>query len=128
MKRAMRFGDQEASAGANHAMPGDALSAGASGHGIANGARASREAQRTSEFAVRGDATARNFLDQPIDGLPGHLSCAPQKKEEFTADGQRPQRKSTTGSPVLEKAAERRAPTSGACVPYRRKSFSLGET
>lgn len=124
----MRFRDQEPSTGANHAVPRNALSAGASSHGVADGAGASGKTQGAGEFAVGGDTAARNFLDQAIDGLPGHLSCAPRKKEEFTADGQRPQRKSTTGSPVLEKAAERRAPTSGACVPYRRKSFSLGET
>lgn len=72
LKRAVGFGDEEASAGADDAVPRDALSTGASGHGVADGARASGEAKGAREFAVGGDATTRNFLDQAIDGLPGH--------------------------------------------------------
>lgn len=68
------FGDEQASAGADDAVPGDALSAGASGHGVADGARASRKAEGTRQCAVGGHFPARDFFDQAVDRLPGHGS------------------------------------------------------
>jgi hypothetical protein len=72
LERAVRFGDEQASAGANNAMPRDASSAGASGHGIADRSRTSGKTQRTREFAISGDTAPGNLFYQPIDGLPGH--------------------------------------------------------
>jgi hypothetical protein len=73
LERAVRFGDEESSAGANDAMPRDALSAGTSGHSVADGTCSSGEAQGTRQFAIRRDATTRNLFDEPIDRLPGHV-------------------------------------------------------
>lgn len=71
----MRFGNQEAPAGADDAVPGDATTARSGGHCIAHRASATGEFECAGEFAVGGDTTARDFLDQAIDRFPGHDGC-----------------------------------------------------
>lgn len=82
LEGAVGLGDEKASAGAHDAMPGDTLSAGASGHGVANGARAAGKAESTSEFSVGGHFAPRNLLDEAVDGLPGHCVCILRDEEK----------------------------------------------
>lgn len=78
----MRLRDEQASTGADDAVPRNPLPAGACGHGVTDGASAAREAQGTSEFPIGGHFAPGNLLDEAIDRLPGH-------EENFTAEPRR---------------------------------------
>jgi len=63
--------DDDAPSGGNDAMPGDTLTARASGHGPAGGTSASREPDSPGQLAVGGNASFGDALDEVVESLPG---------------------------------------------------------
>ena len=63
--------DDDAPSGGNDAMPGDTLTARASGHGSAGGPSAAREPHGLGQLAVGGDASFGDALDEGVESLPG---------------------------------------------------------
>src|ERR1700722_3537177 len=68
----IRLGNANVSAGAKHAMPGNASPVGGRGHRIAHGTRATRQTQRLSYLAIGCYASTRDFFHQTINRIPGH--------------------------------------------------------
>jgi hypothetical protein len=65
------FADDDTSSGGNHAVPGDALTARASGHGSAGGTSATGELHGACQLAVSGDAAFGDAFDEGVESLPG---------------------------------------------------------
>ena len=63
--------DDDTSAGGNDAVPGDGLTARASGHGSAGGTSAAREAHSQGQLAVGGNASFGDALNEGVESLPG---------------------------------------------------------
>jgi hypothetical protein len=55
----------------DHPVPGDALAAGASGHGVTGGASASRQMRGASQLSVSNYAAFRDALHERIELVPG---------------------------------------------------------
>jgi hypothetical protein len=72
LKGSKWLADDQFSASADDAMPGNPAAARCTGHRVADDARAAAYLERASNFSVRGYATARNSFYQPVDGVPGH--------------------------------------------------------
>lgn len=72
----VRFANQEPAPGPDDAVPRDAESGRAGGHGMTGGTRTSAQAERPGDFAVRGDATAWDFFHEFVDRVPGHGASA----------------------------------------------------
>jgi hypothetical protein len=63
--------DDDAPSGGNHAMPGNTLTARASGHGSAGGTSAAGEPHRPGQLAIGGDAAFGDAFDEGVESLPG---------------------------------------------------------
>ena len=98
LERTMRFRDEQTSSSANNAVPGDALSTGASGHRVADRSRAAAQTQLPRKFTVRSDFAARDLLDQPIHRLPGHGLCVLRDRRIYRRDAENAERIGDGGS------------------------------
>src|SRR5690348_92516 len=65
-----RFLREEPAARADHSMPGNSSTGGASGDGESSSPGAARQAEHFGELPVRDDAPARNALHKGIDFVP----------------------------------------------------------
>jgi hypothetical protein len=63
--------DDDTSACGDNAVPGDGLTARASGHGSAGGTSAPREPHSPGQLAVGGDASFGDALDEGVESFPG---------------------------------------------------------
>jgi hypothetical protein len=63
--------DDDTAAGGNDAVPGDTLTARASGHGSAGGTSATGKPHRPSQLAIGGGAALRDAFNEGIESLPG---------------------------------------------------------
>jgi hypothetical protein len=63
--------DDDTSSGGNDAMPGDTLTARASGHRSAGGTSATGEPHGARQLAVGGDAAFGYAFDEGVESLPG---------------------------------------------------------
>lgn len=66
-----RFPYHDSPACGDHTMPGNALAAGTSGHGVTGGASASRQMRGAGQLSVRNYAAFRHSLHQRIELVPG---------------------------------------------------------
>ena len=65
--------DDDTSAGGDHAVPGDALTAWASSHGSSGGTSTAGEPHRPGQLAVGGDAASGDAFDEGVESLPGEV-------------------------------------------------------
>ena len=65
--------DDDTSAGGDDTVPGDGLTARASGHGSAGSTSAARELHGARQLAVGGDAAFRDAFDEGVESLPGGI-------------------------------------------------------
>jgi hypothetical protein len=66
-----RFPYRDSPAGSDHTVPGNALAAGTSGHGVTGGASAPRQMRGAGQLSVRNYAAFRHALHQGIELVPG---------------------------------------------------------
>ena len=66
----VRLAWKQPSAGADHAVPRNALSGGSSSHGKADSARAAGNSQHFGKLAVGDNSAARDALYSIVDALP----------------------------------------------------------
>ena len=73
MEAGKGLADDNTPSGGNDAMPGDTLTARASGHGSAGGTSAAGEPHSPGQLAVGGDASFGDALDEGVELLPGSV-------------------------------------------------------
>src|SRR5713226_10226305 len=69
----MRFAQENASSGADHAVPGNPLAGRTCGHRASRGARTPTQLEQFSKLPIGDYTAARDLFHQAVNRRPGHL-------------------------------------------------------
>ena len=89
-----RLADDYTSAGGDDTVPGNGLTARASGHGSAGGTSAAREPHSLGQLAVGGNASFGDALNEGVESLPGGVHAGKDSRN----GGELPDRRGSDSS------------------------------